>query len=67
MDKRKVIGAYQRGFLTLKECAQILGLESNHVETLLVMEQGTAEVAGAQSVTLGREAISRNLGTYEAN
>ncbi|MDP5273804.1 hypothetical protein [Chengkuizengella axinellae] len=28
MDKRKVIEAYQRGFLSIQECAQILGLDS---------------------------------------
>lgn len=28
MDKRKVIQAYRKGFLTVHECAQILGLDS---------------------------------------
>ena len=28
MDKRKVIMAYRRGFITLQECAQILGIDS---------------------------------------
>ncbi len=28
MDKRKVITAYRRGFITIKECAQILGVDS---------------------------------------
>jgi len=28
MDKRKVIHAYRRGFLTIQECAQILGIDS---------------------------------------
>ncbi|MFD0867785.1 MULTISPECIES: hypothetical protein [Paenibacillus] len=28
MDKRKVIEAYQRGFITIQECAQILGIDS---------------------------------------
>jgi len=27
MDKRKVIAAYRRGFITMQECAQILGLD----------------------------------------
>ncbi|WP_159081873.1 hypothetical protein [Paenibacillus sp. CAA11] len=27
MDKRKVINAYQRGLLTVQECAQVLGVE----------------------------------------
>lgn len=28
MDKRKVITAYRRGFITMQECAQILGVDS---------------------------------------
>ncbi|MDB5053829.1 MAG: hypothetical protein JWM44_1879 [Bacilli bacterium] len=28
MDKRKVITAYRRGFITIHECAQILGIDS---------------------------------------
>lgn len=28
MDKRKVITAYRRGFITIQECAQILGVDS---------------------------------------
>lgn len=31
MDKRKVIAAYQRGFLTIQECAQILGIDSMRI------------------------------------
>lgn len=31
MDKRKVITAYRRGFITLQECAQILGIDSMQV------------------------------------
>ncbi|WP_010273847.1 hypothetical protein [Paenibacillus senegalensis] len=31
MDKRKVIAAYQRGFITIKECAQILGIDSMEI------------------------------------
>lgn len=27
MDKRKVITAYRRGFITMQECAQILGID----------------------------------------
>ncbi|MEX2460818.1 MAG: hypothetical protein WD469_05885 [Paenibacillaceae bacterium] len=27
MDKRKVITAYYRGFITIQECAQILGMD----------------------------------------
>lgn len=28
MDKRKVITAYRRGFISMQECAQILGIDS---------------------------------------
>ncbi|GIP52114.1 MULTISPECIES: hypothetical protein [Paenibacillus] len=35
MDKRKVIDAYRRGFLTLQECAQVLGVEKTHIIDLL--------------------------------
>jgi hypothetical protein len=31
MDKRKVITAYRRGFITMQECAQILGIDSLQV------------------------------------
>lgn len=31
MDKRKVITAYLRGFITIQECSQILGMESGQV------------------------------------
>lgn len=31
MDKRKVIAAYHRGFITIKECAQILGIDSMEI------------------------------------
>ncbi|MFD1176354.1 hypothetical protein ACFQ3W_08575 [Paenibacillus puldeungensis] len=35
MDKRKVIEAYRRGFLTPQECAQVLGIESSHLKRIL--------------------------------
>jgi predicted DNA-binding ArsR family transcriptional regulator len=31
MDKRKVISAYRNGFITLQECAQILGIDSMQI------------------------------------
>lgn len=31
MDKRKVIMAYRRGFITMQECAQILGIDSMQI------------------------------------
>lgn len=38
MDKRKVIEAYRRGFLTLQECSQILGLEKTQLTDLLLTQ-----------------------------
>lgn len=38
MDKRKVIEAYRRGFLTLQECSQILGLEKTQLTDLLLAQ-----------------------------
>lgn len=35
MDKRKVITAYQRGFITIQECGQILGLEQVQLNRLI--------------------------------
>lgn len=34
MDKRKVISAYRRGFITIQECAQILGMDSGQIMML---------------------------------
>ncbi|WP_202113179.1 hypothetical protein [Paenibacillus sp. MMS18-CY102] len=35
MDKRKVIVAYQRGYITIQECAQILGIHCEHLRTIV--------------------------------
>jgi predicted transcriptional regulator of viral defense system len=35
MDKRKVITAYRRGFITIQECAQILGIDSIQIMGLM--------------------------------
>ncbi|WP_169810187.1 hypothetical protein [Paenibacillus glacialis] len=35
MDKRKVISAYHRGFITIQECGQILGLEQVQLNRLI--------------------------------
>lgn len=40
MDKSKVITAYQRGFLTVRECGQILGMEELQLQSLLALEEG---------------------------
>ncbi|MNI06901.1 hypothetical protein D3C73_598960 [compost metagenome] len=35
MDKRKVISAYRRGFITAEECAQILGVDTKQIIGLM--------------------------------
>ncbi|MNW19555.1 hypothetical protein D3C71_2195960 [compost metagenome] len=35
MDKRKVITAYRRGMISIKECAQILGVDSSQITGLM--------------------------------
>lgn len=40
MDKRKVIGAYRRGLISVHECAQILGLDN--IELLSYMRETRA-------------------------
>lgn len=44
MDKRKVITAYRRGFLTIQECAQILGIESSQAATMADDQQQTDRI-----------------------
>ncbi|MFC3745848.1 hypothetical protein [Paenibacillus sp. GCM10012306] len=38
MDKSKVIAAYRRGFITVRECGQILGMDDVQLKTLLQLE-----------------------------
>jgi hypothetical protein len=35
MDKRKVITAYRRGFITMQECAQILGIDLSQLTGMM--------------------------------
>jgi hypothetical protein len=35
MDKRKVIAAYRRGFISIQECAQIIGVDSGQMTRLI--------------------------------
>ncbi|WP_410514810.1 hypothetical protein PaeBR_10740 [Paenibacillus sp. BR2-3] len=39
MDKSKVIAAYRRGFITVRECGQILGVEEMQLKRLLQQEE----------------------------
>jgi hypothetical protein len=36
LDKRKVITAYHKGFITLQECAQILGIDANQINSMVI-------------------------------
>lgn len=54
MDKRKVVAAYRRGFLTIQECAQILGLEQVQVSGLINDPKLSAEA----SLLLAKQPIS---------
>lgn len=53
MDKRKVIAAYRRGFISIQECAQIIGVDSGQMTRLvndpLLMNDGTV-LLGKKSV-----------------
>jgi hypothetical protein len=46
MDKRKVIAAYRRGFISIQECAQIIGVDSGQMTRLVddpsLTTEGTA-------------------------
>ncbi len=35
MDKRQVIIAYRRGFITIEECAQIIGVDNKQMTRLV--------------------------------
>lgn len=35
MDKRKVIAAYRKGVISIRECAQLLGIDSIQIMTLV--------------------------------
>ena len=39
MDKRVVIAAYRRGWITIRECAQLLGLDIAQVMGILGAER----------------------------
>ncbi|WP_342546936.1 hypothetical protein NST69_19355 [Paenibacillus sp. FSL P2-0089] len=57
MDKSKVITAYRRGFLTVRECGQILGIEELQLQSLLTAEEGRTggrlPVPGSESLETG--------------
>ncbi|SDW30542.1 hypothetical protein [Paenibacillus sp. CF384] len=53
MDKRKVISAYKRGFITIQECAQILGIDTRQMNGLMndpQLNEDSDRLRGPQSV-----------------
>jgi len=50
MDKKKVILAYHRGFVTIQECAQILGMDIRQVKNI---------VQESKSIDLTQQTINR--------
>jgi len=54
MDKRKVIMAYRRGIVSLKECAQLLGVDMTQVKTVLNDPALYEPEAGGQVSTMNR-------------
>lgn len=51
MDKRKVIAAYRGGLISLKECAQILGVDN--VQWIGLMREN----AGAKRLQATRQSV----------
>ncbi|MFD3258855.1 hypothetical protein ACE3MQ_09620 [Paenibacillus lentus] len=49
MDKRKVIDAYRRGFLTPQECAQVLGVERGQLNGLLDLPADSLRIVAAST------------------
>lgn len=49
MDKRKVIDAYRRGFLTPQECAQVLGVERGQLKGLLDLSSDSHRIIAASA------------------
>lgn len=52
MDKRKVIAAYQRGFMNVHECAQILGIDIGQLSSLMNDPRFTTD---PQQILLGKQ------------
>jgi hypothetical protein len=46
MDKRMVLSAYRKGFITMQECAQILGIDSMQIMGMINDPQGSENIRG---------------------
>ncbi|MEX2416207.1 MAG: hypothetical protein WD424_08680 [Paenibacillaceae bacterium] len=49
MDRSKVISAYLRGFITLKECEQILGIDASFILGMIQNHRSNNSVSIQQS------------------
>ncbi|MBH5317955.1 hypothetical protein I6N90_09075 [Paenibacillus sp. GSMTC-2017] len=45
MDKRKVIDAYRHGFITIQQCAQIIGVDNVQMSRLVNDSHFTTDVS----------------------
>jgi len=52
MDKRKVIAAYRRGFISIQECAQIIGVDSGQMAKLMNDPQYKSETGRVVSQSI---------------
>ncbi|WP_317972416.1 hypothetical protein [Paenibacillus sp. CCS19] len=50
MDKRKAFAAYRRGWITLSECAQIVGMSCDQLRTIIDGPMQTVEPIERNSV-----------------
>ncbi|MFC5650808.1 hypothetical protein ACFPYJ_17165 [Paenibacillus solisilvae] len=55
MDKRKVIAAYQRGFMNVHECAQLLGIDLDQIAGLINDPRLRTD---PQQVLLGKRSVN---------
>ncbi|WP_192043582.1 hypothetical protein [Paenibacillus rhizovicinus] len=54
MDKRKVIAAYKRGFISVHECAQILGIDTGQMKGLMNDPNLTSD----SQLTRGKQSVN---------
>lgn len=54
MDKRKVIAAYRRGFITIQECAQIIGVDNRQMTKLV----NDSELAADGTTLLSKRSVT---------
>lgn len=58
MDKSKVIAAYRRGFISMQECKQILGLSTMQLLGMLDTEDHRGSYVLREIVTTMRQSVN---------